>query len=49
MTPKLTAVTMAELQQGVAVAKDPAARAARVERLAEAVAAFGPVPFDGDE
>ncbi|MDI3422077.1 type II toxin-antitoxin system VapC family toxin [Streptomyces luteolus] len=46
--PALTAVTMAELQQGVAMAKDPVARASRVERLAEAVSAFDPLPFDGD-
>ncbi|MWA11817.1 type II toxin-antitoxin system VapC family toxin [Streptomyces sp. BA2] len=44
---RLTAVTMAELQQGVAMAKDPVARAARVERLADALSAFDPMPFDG--
>ncbi|MZE81823.1 type II toxin-antitoxin system VapC family toxin [Streptomyces xinghaiensis] len=47
-TPELTAVTMAELQQGVAVAQDPAARAARMEKLGAAVADFDPLPFDGD-
>jgi len=46
--PALTSVTMAELQQGVAMAKDPVARASRVERLADAVAAFDPLPFDGE-
>ncbi|WP_311765291.1 type II toxin-antitoxin system VapC family toxin [Streptomyces zingiberis] len=46
--PLLTAVTMAELQQGVMLAKDPAVRAARMERLGAAVADFDPLPFDGD-
>jgi predicted nucleic acid-binding protein len=46
--PELTAVTMAELQQGVAMAKDAAARAARMEKLGAAVADFDPLPFDGD-
>lgn len=46
--PELTAVTFAELQQGVAMAKDPAARAARMEKLGAAVADFEPLPFDGD-
>ncbi|WP_406453473.1 type II toxin-antitoxin system VapC family toxin [Streptomyces sp. NBC_00876] len=46
--PVLTAVTMAELQQGVAMAKDPAGRAARMEKLGAAVADFEPLPFDGD-
>ncbi|MFH9075148.1 PIN domain-containing protein [Streptomyces alboflavus] len=45
--PRLTAVTMAELQQGVAMAKDPGERARRTERLADAVSAFDPLPFDG--
>ncbi|MDX6346443.1 MAG: toxin FitB [Streptomyces sp.] len=46
--PKLTAVTFAELQQGVALAKDPASRAALMEKLGAAVADFEPLPFDGD-
>lgn len=46
--PKLTAVSMAELQQGIAMAKDPAERASRTERLGDAVAAFDPLPFDGE-
>jgi toxin FitB len=46
--PELTAVTLAELQQGVAMAKDPATRAARLEMLGAAVADFEPLPFDGD-
>ncbi|WP_431961968.1 type II toxin-antitoxin system VapC family toxin [Actinacidiphila sp. bgisy160] len=46
--PELTAVTMAELQQGVAMAKDPVARAQRMEMLGAAVADFEPLPFDAD-
>ncbi|WP_340558906.1 type II toxin-antitoxin system VapC family toxin [Streptomyces sp. GSL17-111] len=45
--PELTAITMAELQQGVAMAKDAAARAVRMEVLGAAVADFEPLPFDG--
>ncbi|MET9915970.1 type II toxin-antitoxin system VapC family toxin [Streptomyces sp. NPDC006435] len=44
--PALTAVTMAELQQGVAMARDPGVRAARMEKLGAAVADFEPLPFD---
>ncbi|WP_329590145.1 MULTISPECIES: type II toxin-antitoxin system VapC family toxin [Streptomyces] len=39
---------MAELQQGVAMAKDPGVRVARMEKLGAAVADFEPLPFDGD-
>jgi predicted nucleic acid-binding protein len=46
--PELTAITMAELQQGVAMAKDAATRAARMEKLGAAVADFEPLPFNGD-
>lgn len=46
--PELTAVTLAELHQGVAMARTPAARAARTEKLGAAVADFDPLPFDGD-
>ncbi|THA24771.1 type II toxin-antitoxin system VapC family toxin [Streptomyces sp. RKND-216] len=46
--PELTAVTLAELHQGVALARTPAARAARMEKLGAAVADFDPLPFDGD-
>ncbi|MEU3333646.1 type II toxin-antitoxin system VapC family toxin [Streptomyces sp. NPDC002144] len=46
--PELTAVTFAELQQGVAMARDPASRAARMEKLGAAVADFDPLPFDGE-
>jgi predicted nucleic acid-binding protein len=46
--PEITAITLAELHQGVALAKDPGVRAARMEKLGEAVTAFEPLPFDGD-
>lgn len=46
--PELTAITMADLQQGVAMAKDAAVRAARMEKLGAAVADFDPLPFTGD-
>ncbi|MFK0246160.1 type II toxin-antitoxin system VapC family toxin [Amycolatopsis azurea] len=46
--PELTAVTMAELHQGVAMAKDAAVRAARTEKLGAAIIDFAPLPFDGD-
>lgn len=45
--PELTAVTMAELHQGVAMARDAATRAARTEKLAAAMVEFEPLPFDG--
>jgi predicted nucleic acid-binding protein len=45
--PEITAITLAELHQGVAMAKDPAERAARMEKLGAAVADFDPLPFDG--
>ncbi|TCC44530.1 type II toxin-antitoxin system VapC family toxin [Kribbella capetownensis] len=46
--PELTAVTLAELHQGVAMARDAATRAARTEVLGAAVTDFDPLPFDGD-
>jgi toxin FitB len=46
--PELTAITLAELHQGVVMAKDPEAKAARMEKLEAAVADFEPLPFDGD-
>lgn len=45
---ELTAVTLAELHQGVAMARSAAERAIRMERLGAAVADFEPLPFDGD-
>lgn len=44
--PELTAITMAELHQGVAMAKDIATRAVRTELLGMAIVEFDPLPFD---
>lgn len=46
--PEITAVTLAELHQGVAMAKDSAMRAGRAEKLGAAIADFDALPFDGD-
>ncbi|MEU3263447.1 type II toxin-antitoxin system VapC family toxin [Streptomyces bacillaris] len=46
--PALTAISLAELQQGVVMARDPLVRAARMEKLGAAVADFEPLPFDAD-
>jgi toxin FitB len=46
--PEITAITLAELHQGIAMAKDAGVRAARMEKLGAAVADFEPLPFDGD-
>lgn len=46
--PQLTTITLAELHQGVAMAKNPATRAARMEQLGAVVASFDPLPFDGE-
>jgi predicted nucleic acid-binding protein len=46
--PELTAITMAELHQGMAMAKDAAVRAARTEKLGAAIVDFDPMPFDGE-
>jgi predicted nucleic acid-binding protein len=45
--PELTAITMAELHQGVVMAKDAMSRAGRTEKLAAALVEFDPLPFDG--
>lgn len=45
--PELTAITLAELHQGVTFARDGAARAARTEQLGAALVEFDPLPFDG--
>ena len=45
--PELTAITMAELHQGVVMARDAATRAARTEKLGAAIVDFEPLPFDG--
>ncbi|MEV0348731.1 type II toxin-antitoxin system VapC family toxin [Nonomuraea sp. NPDC050680] len=44
----ITSITLAELHQGVAMAKNDAVRAARMERLGAAVVDFEPLPFDAD-
>jgi predicted nucleic acid-binding protein len=46
--PEITAIRMAELQQGVAMARNPAVRAARTEKLGAAIVDFDPLPFDAD-
>jgi predicted nucleic acid-binding protein len=46
--PEITAVTMAELHQGVVMAKDAMTRAARTEILGAAIVDFDPLPFDAD-
>ncbi|MFF0342074.1 type II toxin-antitoxin system VapC family toxin [Kribbella sp. NPDC004875] len=45
---ELTAISLAELHQGVEMAKDPFTRAARAEVLSSAARAFDPLPFDGN-
>ncbi len=45
--PALTAVTLAELHQGVGWAKTADVRATRTEKLAAAIVEFEPLPFDG--
>ena len=44
--PEITTITMAELHQGVALAKGAASRAARTEKLGAAIVDFAPLPFD---
>lgn len=46
--PEITTITMAELHQGVAMAKNAIVRAARTEILGAAIVDFDPLPFDGD-
>jgi toxin FitB len=46
--PEITAITVAELQQGVAMAKNAVTRAARTEVLGAAIVDFDPLPFDGE-
>jgi predicted nucleic acid-binding protein len=46
--PELTAITMAELHQSVAMAKDAAERAVRTEKLGAAIVDFAALPFDDD-
>jgi predicted nucleic acid-binding protein len=44
--PEITAVTLAELYQGVALARDADSRALRAEQLGAAVADFDALPFN---
>lgn len=46
--PQLSAVTMAELHQGVATARTAAVRVARTEMLTAAIVDFDPLPFDAE-
>jgi predicted nucleic acid-binding protein len=46
--PEITAITMAELHQGVAMARSAAVRAARTEKLGIAIVDFDPLPFDAE-
>lgn len=46
--PKITVITLAELHQGVATAKDPAEHAARMEQLGTAVDEFDALPFTNE-
>lgn len=41
-------ITMAELHQGVAMAKDAATRAARTEMLGAVLVEFDPLPLDAE-
>lgn len=45
---EITAVTMTELHQGVAMARSEAVRAARNELLGAAIVDFEPLPFDAE-
>lgn len=45
---EMAAVSLAELHQGVGMAKDPFTRAARAEVLSSATRMFDPLPFDGN-
>jgi toxin FitB len=44
--PEISAITLAELNQGVAMARNSAVRAARTELLGSAMVNFDPLPFD---
>lgn len=46
--PEITAVTMAELHQGVVMTADPATKALRNEQLGAAIVEFTPLPFAGE-
>lgn len=44
--PELTAVTLAELHQGLSMARTSATKAARTEQLSAAIAEFDALPFN---
>lgn len=44
----ISAITLAELTQGVAMAKDPSAAVARAQVLSDADGRFDPLPFDAE-
>lgn len=46
--PELTAITLAELHQGLAMAKNLVSRAEWMEKLGAAATDFDPLPFDGE-
>ncbi len=46
--PEITAITMAELHQGVVMARNASTRAARTEVLGAAIAEFDPLPFGAE-
>lgn len=46
--PEVTAVTLAELHQGVVMTTDPAKKAVRTEQLGAALVEYDPLPFDGE-
>ena len=48
LVPEITAITVAELHQGVVMAKSVVTRAARNELLGAAIVDFDPLPFDGE-
>src|SRR2546423_11645457 len=48
VVPEITAITMAELHQGVAMARNAITRAARTELLGAAIVDFDPLSFDGE-
>lgn len=46
--PELTAITLTELHQGVAMATTAKSRAIRLETLNAAIGEFDPLPYDGE-
>lgn len=46
--PEITAITLAELHQGVAMARDAATRSMRTEVMGAAIVEFDPLPFDAE-